>query len=170
MIGVFLSILSNTILSNAGQIDTSKCLDDGKDCGCDTAPEVVECKAKIPAAEKNAQIKSLFGYPPNRVIANNNANKDYCKNPNKCTAYLATLKTIESEYQACQYAKKKIKKAHETKVREHMGFIGMKAGGTLETHMRNRQSDELRWLICNYIVACEQGVTFLGQETNSLCN
>jgi hypothetical protein len=129
----------------------------------------VACKVQIPTAEANAKIKLLFGYPSNRYIAQNPANKNFCDNPKRCVAYLSTLKIIESEYQACQYAKKKITKIQGGKVLEHINSIGMKAGKTLITHMRNRQSDELRWLTCNYIVACEQGVTFLGQETISLC-
>ena len=166
-IGVVLSIFAITPLSNAGPTDKSKCLDNGMDCQCEAA--VLACKAQIQTAEANAKIKLLFGYPSNRYIDQNPANKNSCGTPKRCAAYLTTLKTLESEYQACQYAKKKITKAQGGKVRAHINSIGMKAGKTLDTHMQNRQSDELRWLICNYIVACEQGVTFLGQETTSLC-
>ena len=89
--------------------------------------------------------------------------------PKRCKVYLTTLKRLKSGYQACQYAKKKFTKAQGEKVKAHMVSIGMYPQGKLDTHMLNRQSDELRWLICNYIVACEQGVTFSGQETTSLC-
>jgi hypothetical protein len=169
LIGIVLSICANMPISNAETTDTSKCLYNGKNCQCEANKAVVACTAQIPAAEANAKIKLLFGYPSNRYIAQNPANKNSCDTPKRCTAYLTTLKTLESEYQACQYAKKKITKAQEEKVLAHINSIGMKAGNTLVTHMRNRQSDELRWLTCNYIVACQQGVTFLGQETISLC-
>jgi hypothetical protein len=157
LIGIILSIFTNTSISNAETTDTPK---------CEAYEAVVACKAQIPTSEANAKIKLLFGYPSNRYIVQNPADKNYCDSLKRCAAYLTTLKTLKSEYQACQYAKKKISKAHAKKVRKHISSIGMKARST---HMRNRQSDELRWLICNYIVACEQGVTFLGQETNSLC-
>jgi hypothetical protein len=136
---------------------------------CEADKAIATCIAQIPTAEESAKIKLLFGYPSNRYIAQNPADNNYCNTPKRCSAYLTTLKKLKSEYQACQYAKKKISKAHAKKVRKHINSIGMKAGNHLVTHMRNRQSDELRWLTCNYIVACEQGVTFLGQETNSLC-
>jgi hypothetical protein len=161
LIGIIVSIFTNTSISNAEPPDISKCLNEDK--------AVVACKAQIPTAEANAKIKLLFGSPSNHYIAQNPVNKNSCDNPKRCAAYLTTLKTIESEYQACQYAKKKITKAQGEKVQEHMSSMGMYPVGTLNTHMQNRQSDELRWLICNYIVACEQGVTFLGQETISLC-
>jgi hypothetical protein len=160
LIGIVVSIFANTPLSNAEPTDMSK---------CEADEEVVVCKSQIPTAEANAKIKLLFGYPSNRYIVQNPADKNSCDTSKRCTAYLTTLKTLESEYQACQYAKKKITKAQREKVQAHINSIGMKAGSTLVTHMQNRQSDELRWLICNYIVACEQGVTFLGQETISLC-
>jgi hypothetical protein len=160
LIEIVLLIFANTSISNSETTDTSK---------CEADEAVVACKAQIPTAEANAKIKLLFGYPSNHYIVQNPADKNYCDTPKRCVAYLTTLKILKLEYQACQYAKKKISKAHAKKVREHINSIGMKAGHTLVTHMRNRQSDELRWLTCNYIVACEQGVTFLGQETNSLC-
>jgi len=167
LLGVVLSIFSNTPISNAEPTDTPKHLSNEKGFRCEADKAVVACKAQIPTAEANAKIKLLFGYP--RYIAQNPANKNSCDNPKRCAAYLTTLKTLESEYQACQYAKKKITKTQEEKVRAHMTAMGMYPATTLNTHMLNRQSDELRWLICNYIVACEQGVTFLGQETVSLC-
>jgi hypothetical protein len=160
LIGIAFSIFANTPLTNAEPTDTSK---------CEADKAIVACKAQIPTAEANAKIKLLFGHPSNRYIVQNPADKNSCDTLKKCSTYLTTLKTLESEYQACQYAKKKITKAQGKKVRAHINSNGMKAGGTLVTHMRNRQSDELRWLTCNYIVACEQGVTFLGQETISLC-
>lgn len=150
-------------------MNKSECRDDEKDCRYEQDKAVADCKAQIPTAEANAKIKSLFGYPLNRYIINNQTNNNDGKNPNRCLDYLSILTTIASEYQACQYAKKNISKAQEKKVRAHMSSIGMYPPGKLDTHLRNRQSDEGRWLICNYIVACEQGITFLGQETNSLC-
>ena len=160
LVGIVLSIFANISVSNAETTDTLKC----------EADEAVQaCKAQIPTAEANAKIRLLFGHPSNRYIVQNPADKNSCDILKRCEAYLTTLKKLKSEYQACQYAKKRISKAHAKKVLEHINSIGMKAGNTLVTHMRNRQSDELRWLTCNYIVACEQGVTFLGQETNSLC-
>jgi len=164
-----LSIFANTPISTAEPTDKSKCQYNGKDCRCEVDKVVVACKEKIPTAEANAKIKLLFGYPSNRYIAQNSANKNSCDNPKRCAGYLTTLKTLESEYQACQYAKKEITKAQGEKVRAHMTSMGMYPAAYLNTHMLNRQSDELRWLICNYIIACEQGVTFLGQETISLC-
>jgi hypothetical protein len=160
LIGIALSIFANTPLTNAEQTDTSK---------CEADEAVTACNAQTPTAEANAKIKLLFGYPSNRYIFQNPADNNSCDTLKRCSAYLTTLKILESEYQACQYAKKKITKAQGEKVRAHINSIGMKAGKTLDTHMQNRQSDELRWLICNYTVACEQGVTFLGQETTSLC-
>jgi hypothetical protein len=161
LIGVVLSIFANTSISNAETKNKSKC----------EADEVVEaCKKQIPTAEANAKIKLLFGYPSNRYIATHQSSREYCKNLNRCVDYLSTLKTIESEYQACQYAKKVIPKDQKKKVWSHMSSIGVFPPGKLDpTHLRNRQSDEGRWLVCNYIVACEHGVTFLGQETDSLC-
>ncbi|MFT4577405.1 MAG: hypothetical protein ACI9UO_000218 [Nitrospinales bacterium] len=169
LIAIVLSIFANTPLSNAEQTDTSKCQNNEKSCRCDADESIVACKAQIPTAEANAKIKLLFGHPSNRYIAQNPADKNSCDTPKRCAAYLTTLKTLESEYQACQYAKKIITKAQEKKVRAHMSSMGMYPEATLDTHMQNRQSDESRWLICNYIVACEQGVTFLGQETITLC-
>jgi hypothetical protein len=152
-----------------GPADTSKCLYSGKGCRCDVDKEVITCEAQIPTAETNAKIKLLFGYPSNLYIAQNPANNNSCGLPKRCKVYLTTLKRLKSGYQACQYAKKKFTKAQGEKVKAHMVSIGMYPQGKLDTHMLNRQSDELRWLICNYIVACEQGITFLGQETTSLC-
>lgn len=166
--GIILSIFANTPASNAEPKDTSKCLYH-EDCLCEADKEVMACKAQIPAAETNAKIKLLFGYPSNRYITQNPANKNSCDTPKRCAAYLTTLRTLELEYQACQYAKKKITKDQGEKVRAHMMYMGMYPAAYLDIHILNRQSDELRWLICNYIVACEQGVTFLGQETVSLC-
>jgi hypothetical protein len=160
LIGIVFSTFANTSISNAKTTDTSK---------CEADEALVACKAEIPTAEANAKIKLLFGYPSNRYIVQNPADKNSCDTSMRCAAYLTTLKTLKSEYQACQYAKKRISKAHAKKVLEYINSLGMKAGNTLVTHMRNRQSDELRLLTCNYIVACEQGVTFLGQQTISLC-
>jgi hypothetical protein len=160
LIGIAFSIFTNTSISNSETTETSK---------CEADDAVLACKRQIPTAEANAKIKLLFGYPSNRYIIQNPIDINSCDTSKKCAVYLTTLKKLKSEYQACQYAKKKISKAHAKKVLRHINSIGMKAGNTLVTHMRNRQSDELRWLKCNYIVACEQGVTFLGQETHSLC-
>ena len=169
LIGVVLSIFANTTISNAEPTDTSKCLYNGKNCRCEADKEIIACEVQIPTTEKNAKIKLLFGYPSNRYIAQNPANRNSCDTPNRCATYLTTLKTLESGYQSCKYAKKKITKTQREKVQAHMRSMGMYPGNYLNIHMLNRQSDELRWLICNYIVACEQGVTFLGQETISLC-
>ena len=169
LIGLVLSIFENTPISNAGSTDTSKCLYNGKDCRCEADKEIIACEVQIPTTEENAKIKLLFGYPSNRYIVQNPANRNSCDTPKRCATYLTTLKTLESGYQSCKYAKKKITKAQREKVQAHMTSMGMYPAAYLNIHMLNRQSDELRWLICNYIVACEQGVTFLGQETISLC-
>ena len=115
LIGVVLTIFANTPISNAGPTDTSKCLYNGKDCRCEADKEIIACEVQIPTTEENAKIKLLFGYPSNRYIAQNPANKNSCDTPRRCATYLTTLKTLESEYQACQYAKKKITKARGKK-------------------------------------------------------
>lgn len=60
---------SNTPITHAGQMDSAQCQNNEKDCLCETDKEIEACRAKIPAAEEKARIKSLFGYPSNRHIA-----------------------------------------------------------------------------------------------------
>ena len=167
--GILILAFSNTPIIHVGPIAPAKCESNEIDCLCETDKTIEACRENISAAEEKARIKSLFGYPSNRYTVQDPANNNSCGNSHNCMAYLKTLKTIESEYQACQYAKKNITEAQDKKVRKHMNSMGMYPGIYLDTHMRNRQSDELRWLICNYIVACENGLTLYGQETKSLC-
>ena len=132
LIGLVLSIFENTPISNAGPTDTSKCLYNEKDCRCEADKEIIACEVQIPTTEENAKIKLLFGYPSNRYIAQNPANKNSCDTPKRCVTYLTTLKTLESGYQSCKYAKKKITTAQREKVRGTYDVYGNVSGSLPE--------------------------------------